>query len=62
MGISRSTAVGGKKKLSQENLGEMFPHGERGGEGEGEGREGGRERGGGGGGGRRKGVIHVGKH
>lgn len=38
MGISRSTAVGGKKKLSQENLGEMFPHGETG--------EGGREKGG----------------
>ena len=39
MGVTSSTSDGGKKKLSHENLGAMFPHGERdtdtGGEGEG---------------------------
>ena len=30
MGVSSSTSAGGKKKLSQENLGVMFPCGERG--------------------------------
>ena len=30
MGLSSSTVTGAKKKLSHEDLGEMFPHGEGG--------------------------------